>query len=264
VWQIVDELKRIFGADSVFCDALSVDGASRWDHEIDKALSSCQVLIVIIDEHWDNAKLHDPGDWVRREIQAGLTGRCSILPILIDGATMPSSSHLPTDIAALAAHQGMFVATRSREILVATIGIAAGRIVELAPCYLSLHRLIADLPFSARRIEQNDWILYCDGQAAVNLTGTMETAETLTTTGSHSLWASWSERELRIIPDRSHGEYSSYGTTAKITVSIGPGRHVFKMTKNSPTSWQKVGRFFGFDSASRSLNLISVDSSKHA
>jgi hypothetical protein len=72
------------------------------------AISSCDVLIVLIGRQWLAAgpggasRLENADDVVRMEIRLALEQGKSIVPILMYGATMPQTQQLPSDIAALA------------------------------------------------------------------------------------------------------------------------------------------------------------------
>lgn len=65
-------------------------------------------MLVVIGQRWfepvEGAKeprLHDPRDWVRREIELGLRGGTRVIPVLVDGATIPDKDRLPLSLAAL-------------------------------------------------------------------------------------------------------------------------------------------------------------------
>jgi hypothetical protein len=59
-------------------------------------------MLVVIGTHWlsitdDNGRrrLDDSEDFVRREIEAALQSGIRVIPVLVDGATMPPSDQLP-------------------------------------------------------------------------------------------------------------------------------------------------------------------------
>jgi hypothetical protein len=53
--------------------------------------------------------LDDPNDWVRVEITAALQRNIPVIPILLDGATIPKADQLPQDLKELALRNGMEV-----------------------------------------------------------------------------------------------------------------------------------------------------------
>jgi len=98
------ELVRRFGPDNVFQAGRSNAPAVALDDEIFRRLARCSVLVALIDPHWvgeDLEKLFDPDDWVRKEIQFAIERDIAVLPLLLDGAAMPSRSALPREIEAL-------------------------------------------------------------------------------------------------------------------------------------------------------------------
>ena len=68
---------------------------------IEQAVSGCEVLIVMIGGHW-LSRLDDPGDLVRLAIAKALERNVRIIPVLVDGASMPRVEELPPDLAKLA------------------------------------------------------------------------------------------------------------------------------------------------------------------
>jgi hypothetical protein len=72
----------------------------------------CDVLLVVIGPRWlqqhDGAsRLDDPRDWVRIEILSALNRNILVIPILVDGATMPSETDLPDELRPLAMYQAL-------------------------------------------------------------------------------------------------------------------------------------------------------------
>ena len=78
----------------------------RGDHHLRSA--SCDVLLALIGEQWltitdeqGTARLDDPDDFVRLEIEAALTRDVRVIPILVAGARMPRPDQLPPSLAKL-------------------------------------------------------------------------------------------------------------------------------------------------------------------
>jgi effector-binding domain-containing protein len=71
---------------------------------IEKALRESQLLLVIIGPNWigrvegAQARICDPMDFVRIEIEVALRRSIPVIPVLVDGATMPSASALPISL----------------------------------------------------------------------------------------------------------------------------------------------------------------------
>ncbi|MBB5152917.1 TIR domain-containing protein [Saccharopolyspora phatthalungensis] len=102
------KLDEQFGAQRIFFDARLESGVN-YVHAIEYGLQSCAVLLAVIGEKWlgvadrqGRRRLEDPADVVVREIGTALGNGVRVIPVLIDGATMPKSSQLPTALRELA------------------------------------------------------------------------------------------------------------------------------------------------------------------
>ena len=72
---------------------------------IEKTVGECDVLIAVIGARWlaskdeqDGRRLDDPEDFVRREIATALKRDIRVIPVLVDGASMPRATELPDDL----------------------------------------------------------------------------------------------------------------------------------------------------------------------
>jgi hypothetical protein len=72
-------------------------------------VAACTVLLAIIGPAWliaadehGRGRLDDPDDLVRLEIEAALTRGVRVIPILVEGAAMPTRKDLPESLAGLA------------------------------------------------------------------------------------------------------------------------------------------------------------------
>jgi CHASE2 domain-containing sensor protein len=92
-----------FGAPSVFMDRTAIRAGDLWRQEIEEAIAGCSVMLVLIGPDWLNARksdttrrLDDPEDLVRLEVKTGLEHvSIAVVPILHDGAIVPSREDLP-------------------------------------------------------------------------------------------------------------------------------------------------------------------------
>lgn len=107
--RIYDRLKTKFGKDLVFKDASSILGGTDFAERLEQAVSQCKVLLVIIGKTWltvtnadGSRRLDNPEDWVRIEIETALNRGIPVIPVLIEGAKMPSKSELPESLQRLA------------------------------------------------------------------------------------------------------------------------------------------------------------------
>ncbi|RSM40038.1 TIR domain-containing protein [Amycolatopsis balhimycina DSM 5908] len=113
---LAEQLKARFGRSEVFHVSQEAAAGSLFAEEIEGAIARCAVLIVVIGERWLNEanrrKLHEPTDWVRREIRLALDAGKRVVPLLVD-TPMPVREHLPTDIRGLLDRQYRPVNRRS-------------------------------------------------------------------------------------------------------------------------------------------------------
>jgi hypothetical protein len=101
-------LQTHFGKARVFRDVDSIQPGDDFPEAIQAAVGRCRVMLAFIGNGWLTAtdtdgkpRLEDPNDFVRREIEAGLTQGIRVIPVLIDGARMPAATQVPTSLARL-------------------------------------------------------------------------------------------------------------------------------------------------------------------
>lgn len=105
---LCDDLARRFGASRVFMDVDDIAAGQVFGDVIQRAVGSSHVLLVLIGKHWLGerdglpARICEPGDFVRREVEGALARGLRLIPLLFDGATMPAEAHLPDSLRPLA------------------------------------------------------------------------------------------------------------------------------------------------------------------
>jgi hypothetical protein len=106
---LFDQLTKHFGEDQVFKDVDSIEPGDDFVDIIRQAVVNCDVLLVLIGNRWLTAmdqngqrRVDDPADFVRLEIEAALTRKVSVIPILVGQAKMPRADDLPASLAGLA------------------------------------------------------------------------------------------------------------------------------------------------------------------
>jgi CHASE2 domain-containing sensor protein len=115
-----EALVRRFGKQSVFMDTESNEAGEAWSARIEEAIHACRAMLVIIGPQWLDAmhadgsrRLDAEDDWVRFEIEAGLARpEIALVPVLHDGAEMPSKADLPPSLAALTTYQAVHLTGR--------------------------------------------------------------------------------------------------------------------------------------------------------
>lgn len=116
---LADRLVGQFGDDAVFQDVESIRPGDDFAAEIEAGIRSCSVLLAVIGPRWlaeesdAGQRLDDPQDWVRLEIESALRQGIRIVPVLVDGARMPSASELPPSLQSLARRQAVTLSPAS-------------------------------------------------------------------------------------------------------------------------------------------------------
>jgi CHASE2 domain-containing sensor protein len=112
------ELARRFGEASVFMDTSAIGAGQEWPRRIREAILGCSVMLVLISPYWleeendaRKRRIEDSDDWVRLEIEAALRREeVAVVPLLVDGASMPTERELPESIRPLV-HRNAFTLT---------------------------------------------------------------------------------------------------------------------------------------------------------
>ncbi len=105
-----------YGREAVFYDRTRIEPGARFPDTIHTAVSRAEVALVVIGQRWltiaddeGGRRLDDPDDWVVAEIELALAGGAEVVPVLVEGASMPAVTELPEPIQSLAARQAMEV-----------------------------------------------------------------------------------------------------------------------------------------------------------
>lgn len=132
-----------FGKDRLFLDNQSIQPGTSYVMELLRELESIRVLLVLIGPAWLVDDPDQPGrllierddDWVRREIHRAVERGVHIVPVLLDGSTLPDSALLPLDVRPLVLHQAVEI--RHHHLGADVNRLAdhlATLITDLAPC----------------------------------------------------------------------------------------------------------------------------------
>lgn len=104
---LFDNLSTHFGKDQIFMDIEQIEPGADFIQVIKEAVGACDVLIALIGRHWLTVtdgtarRLDNLNDFVRLEIAAALDRNVRVIPVLVQGATMPRQQDLPDEIKAL-------------------------------------------------------------------------------------------------------------------------------------------------------------------
>lgn len=109
---LYQELIKHFAKENVFKDFNTIEPGKIFKKSIEEALETCDVLLVLISEHWldiqdkkGNIRINNPNDYVRLEIATALKRDIIVIPVLFDNAVLPQEEELPDDLKSLAERQ---------------------------------------------------------------------------------------------------------------------------------------------------------------
>lgn len=100
--RLYDRLSAHVGGDKIFIDIDRIQPGENFVEVIRRAISSCDVLLVLIGAKWltltdetGHRRLDNPEDFVSLEIAAALQREVRVIPVLVQGASMPRREDLP-------------------------------------------------------------------------------------------------------------------------------------------------------------------------
>lgn len=127
-----DALEAAFGDAAVFLDKDKL-AAGAWAPQLEAGIAGCRVFVLVIGRGWLDAhdgagarRLDDAGDVHRREVALALaTPGVIVLPLLVDGAALPTAESLPTPLRVLADQQAYTWADTARHRAVDRVRLLA-------------------------------------------------------------------------------------------------------------------------------------------
>jgi TIR domain len=113
--RLYDRLLARLPNNHIFFD-VDLDPGIDFVEAIETSVGSCDVLIAVIGNEWllssderGKRRLDNPDDFVRLEIATALKRNIRVIPVLVDGASMPRSGDLPDDLKVLARRNALEV-----------------------------------------------------------------------------------------------------------------------------------------------------------
>ena len=102
---IYDRLAEHLPRPHVFMDVLGIAPGADFVTKLESTVDKCDVLLALIGKRWagedrgaGTTRIHDPQDWVRVEVAAAIRRGVKVIPVLLDGASMPAVESLPEDL----------------------------------------------------------------------------------------------------------------------------------------------------------------------
>jgi hypothetical protein len=112
--RLFDRLAERFGKDTVFMDVEGIGPGTRFAEVIEKAVGACDVFLAVIGRHWLDCKdregrrrLDDPQDFIRLETGSALARNVRVIPVLVEGASLPQRHELPEELQELTERQAI-------------------------------------------------------------------------------------------------------------------------------------------------------------
>lgn len=97
-----DYLRNYFGTQRIFFDVDTISVGENFAQKINTELDNSDAVLVLIANQWldcrgadGNRRLDDPKDYVRLEVETALDKNITVIPLLLQGAQMPSGNVLP-------------------------------------------------------------------------------------------------------------------------------------------------------------------------
>lgn len=144
---LYNELQKYFPKETLFKDFNTIRPGDDFVESIQKALSHCNVLLVVMSKNWlevkdknGNRRISDPDDLVRIEIATAIERSIQVIPVLFDNIPMPTSSDLPENLRSLPRRQFVEIETTRFE---ADVKKLADAIKELMPTETQQHQQAA-------------------------------------------------------------------------------------------------------------------------
>ena len=114
---------KVLPRDHVFMDLASIPPGANFRKTLKSWVDQCEVLLALIGPRWIDAsdpktnrrRLDNPGDFVRIEIGEALARDIPVVPVLIDGTSLPDAGLLPDELKDLIDRQAEFVEFRTFE-----------------------------------------------------------------------------------------------------------------------------------------------------
>ena len=106
--RIFDRLASHYGDEQVFMDVDKIPFGTDFREHIRKVLLEGDILLAVIGPNWlgksadGSSRIKEDADPVRVEIETALRQRTRIIPVLVDGASMPGTGDLPEGLQDLA------------------------------------------------------------------------------------------------------------------------------------------------------------------
>jgi len=111
---VYERITQRVGRDNVFLDVDAIEAGRDFRAALSAAISGADALVLVIGPRWLEARagrsrLHEPDDVVRFEIETALAEGVPVVPVLVEGVTMPAADALPPEVRPLASRNAVTI-----------------------------------------------------------------------------------------------------------------------------------------------------------
>ena len=102
--RIYERLKANYGEKSVYIDIESIQPSADYRVHIRQTLERALVMLAVIGTEWagvradGSVRIFEPDDPVRDEVETVLANRRAVMPVLVNGARMPTETEVPNSL----------------------------------------------------------------------------------------------------------------------------------------------------------------------
>jgi hypothetical protein len=114
--RIYDKLVSELGRGAIFKDIDSIPLGSDFRKHIDDSLKNCKAFLLVMGKNWKGEpgasgrdRIDDPRDLIRIEVETALRRNIPVIPVLVQGAEIPSDETLPESMRDIAYRQAIRV-----------------------------------------------------------------------------------------------------------------------------------------------------------
>ncbi len=148
-----EKLTTRFAQGSIFFDRIDIAPGAAFPDRISAALNAATVVLVIIGNNWISVqdpttyqrRIEQEADWVHQEIKLALSRGAVAIPVLIEGAAMPTPEQLPMALRELAKRHAIKLSSER-------FGDDTRQLIEEIERRLGVER--------AARLSENDGVLF--------------------------------------------------------------------------------------------------------
>ena len=100
--RIEDRLRDRYGPETVFRDVTDMQAGVEFPEQLREAIEKSEIFLALVGPAWITGGDFSASDFVCTEVETALKCRLQVIPLLVDGATMPKAAELPESICTIA------------------------------------------------------------------------------------------------------------------------------------------------------------------